>query len=101
MAERIAVVSPVESAFGEPIETPHGILVPVGRVIAGFSGGFRWGADRRPAAGWPWLRWWKEDASRFIPTSTRSRRTGVVLSLGVLLGLGRTSTVNIPPRIGR
>lgn len=96
--DRIDPSASVDKAFGEPIQTDHGTIIPVARVVSGFGSGFGLGTNGDSSGGGGrgggvsvsplGVIAVEEDASRFIRTSGSAKRYGAVLMMGLLAGAG-------------
>lgn len=95
--DRIHPSASVDKAFGEPIETARGTIIPVARVASGFGSGFGFGGDDESSGGGGrgggvavsplGVIAVEGDESRFIRTSGGAKRIGGALGAGVLAGV--------------
>ncbi len=95
--DRIDPSASVDKAFGDPIETAQGTIIPVARVISGFGSGFGLGGDGESSGGGGrgggvavspiGVIAVEADESRFIRTAGGTKRVGAAIAAGVLAGI--------------
>lgn len=95
--DRIDPSVSINKAFGEPIETAHGTIIPVARIASGFGSGFGFGGDDESSGGGGrgggvavsplGVIAVEEAESRFIPTTGGAKRVGAAIGAGLLAGL--------------